>query len=121
MADRMLFLSWGQVVRGREERALEVFNESMGFYGRLQQEGRIESFDVVLLEPHAGGLAGYIEVHGSTAQLDELRADGDFRRLQVDVSMIVDDLGVVDGFVGEGVARQMAMYADAIAKVPQRT
>ena len=41
MADRVLFITWGEVVRGREERALEVFSESLGFYGRLQQDGRI--------------------------------------------------------------------------------
>ena len=45
MADRLLFISWGSVVAGREEIALEVFNESVGLYGRLQQDGRIEGFD----------------------------------------------------------------------------
>ena len=27
-----------------------MFNESIGLYGRMQQEGRIEQFDVVLLD-----------------------------------------------------------------------
>jgi hypothetical protein len=119
MADRMLFLGWGQVVRGREERALEVFNESMGFYGRMQQDGRIERFDVVLLDPHSGSLEGYVELHGTAEQLAALREDEEFRRLQVDVNMIVDDLRLVDGRVNEGVARDIAMYGDAIAKVSQ--
>jgi hypothetical protein len=121
MADRMLFLGWGQVVRGREERALEVFNESMGLYGRMQQEGRIESFDVVLLDPHAGALDGYVEIHGSAAQIAAVREDEEFRRLQIDVSMIIDDLRVVEGYVNEGVAREMAMYTDALARIPQHT
>ena len=43
--------------------ALEVFNEGLGSYGRMQQEGRIESFDVVLLDP-TSLLAGYIELKG---------------------------------------------------------
>lgn len=121
MADRMLFLGWGQVARGREERALEVFNESMGLYGRMQQEGRIESFDVVLLDPHGGALEGYIELHGSATQLAAVRDDEAFRRLMIDVSMIVDDLRVIDGYVGEGVAREMAIYTDSIAKVAQHS
>ena len=120
MADRMLFLSWGEVVRGREERALEIFNESMGLYGRMQQDGRIESFDVVLLDPHGGTVHGYIELHGSAAQLASIREDEDFRRLQVDVSMIVDDLRIVEGVTGEGVAEEMALYTEALARVPQR-
>ena len=118
MADRMLFIGWGTTVRGREERALEVFDAAVGFYGRCQQEGRIESFDVILLEPHGGGLAGYMELHGSADQLNALRQDEQFRRLMIDASLIVDELGIVDGFANEGVAREMGLYREAIAQVP---
>jgi hypothetical protein len=118
MADRMLFIGWGDTVRGREERALEVFDAAVGFYGRCQQEGRIESFDVILLQPHGGGLAGYMELHGSTDQLNTLRQDEQFQRLMIDASLIVDELGIVDGFANEGIARQMTLYREAIAQVP---
>ena len=119
MADRMLFIGWGKTIAGREERALEVFNEAIGFYGRCQQEGRIESFDVILLEPHGGGLQGYAELHGSADQLAALRGDEEFRRIMLDASLIVDELGLVDGYANEGIAREMALYRDAIAQVPQ--
>jgi hypothetical protein len=119
MADRMLFIGWGATVRGREERALAVFDAAVGFYGRCQQEGRIESFDVILLEPHGGGLQGYVELHGSADQLSALRESEDFQRLLADASLIVDELGVVAGFANEGVARQMTIFRDAIAQVPQ--
>jgi hypothetical protein len=119
MADRMLFVGWGATIAGREERALEVFNESIGFYGRCQQEGRIEGFDVILLEPHGGGLQGYVELHGSADQLSALREAEDFQRLLTDASLIVAELGVVSGFANEGVARQVGIYRDAIAQVPQ--
>jgi hypothetical protein len=119
MADRMLFVGWGATIAGREERALDVFNEAIGFYGRCQQEGRIESFDVILLEPHGGGLAGYVELHGAADQLSALREAEDFQRLLADASLIVDELGVVSGFANEGVARQVEIYRGAVAKVPQ--
>lgn len=118
MADRVLFVSWGTTVRGREERALEVFNETVGMYGRMQQDGRIESFDVVLLVPNAG-VEGYMEVHGSPEQLAALREDKEFIRSIVDAELIVEDLKMVDGYTGNGIAEQMAMYGEAIAKVPQ--
>jgi hypothetical protein len=121
MADRILFIGWGAAVRGREERGLEVFDAAVGFYGRCQQEGRIESFDVILLDPHGGGLAGYMELHGSADQLTALRQDQEFRRILVDASLIVDELGIVDGFANEGIAREMALYREAIAQVPQPT
>jgi len=118
MADRMLFIGWGATVRGREERALAVFDAAVGFYGRCQQEGRIESFDVILLEPHGGGLAGYMELHGSADQLNALREDEHFRRLMIDASLIVDELGIVDGYANEGIAREMMLFREAIAQVP---
>ena len=119
MADRILFIGWGASVRGREERGLEVFDAAVGFYGRCQQEGRIESFDVILLDPHGGGLAGYMELHGSADQLTALRQDQEFRRILVDASLIVDELGVVDGYANEGIARELTLYREAIAQVPQ--
>lgn len=119
MADRILFVGWGATIAGREERALEVFNESIGFYGRCEQEGKIEGFDVILLEPHGGGLGGYVELHGSADQLAALRENEEFQRLLLDAQMIVEELGVVGGFANEGVAQQVTMYQEAIAKVPQ--
>lgn len=118
MADRVLFISWGSSVAGREERGLEVFNESIGLYGRLQQEGRIESFDVALLNP-SEGIDGYIQLHGSAAQLAAVREDDDFRRTLFDATLIVNNLSMVDGVTGEGIAGEMAMYQEAVSKVPQ--
>ena len=119
MADRLLFIGWDEVVRGREERAVEVFNETVGFYGRLQQEGRIERFDATFLTPNGSGLQGYFQLHGSEAQLGAVQADEGFQRTTLDASLIVENLRVLSGVTNEGIAEQMAMYQDAIAKVPQ--
>jgi len=118
MSDRMLFIGWGAPVTGREERGLEVFNETVGLYGRFQQEGRIERFDVVLLDPNPG-LSGYIEMHGSADQLTTVRQSDEFRRSLADASLIVEDLRLVEGFTNEGVAREMALYQESLARVPQ--
>jgi hypothetical protein len=120
MADRMLFVSWGVPVRGLEERGLEVFTEALGLLGRMQQDGRIESFDVALLTPN-GDMNGYIAVHGTAAQIDALRQDEEFVRNTADAAMIVDALRHIEGYANEGVARQIEIYRDAVAKVPQRS
>ena len=119
MADRLLFISWGQTVRGREERALEVFNEAVGILGRAQQDGRIEGFDTVLLNPN-GELGGYIEVHGTAQQISAFREEQDFIRNTLDAEMCVDQIRHIDGYANEGVARMMSLYQEAISKVPQR-
>jgi hypothetical protein len=118
MPDRVLFISWSTPVRGREERGLEVFNDSMGLYGRMQQEGRIEKFDVVLLGP-SGDLNGYIELHGSAEQLAAVREAEDFQRNTIEASLIVDGLRQIEGITNEEIARQMTLYQESIARVPQ--
>jgi hypothetical protein len=118
MADRSLVISWGEVVRGREERAYENFNAVVTLYGRMQQEGRIERFDVTLLAPSAGP-GGFMQLLGSAQQLAAVREDEEFRRLLVEASLIVDDLAVTDGYVNEGIAREMGLWQEAVAKVPQ--
>jgi hypothetical protein len=120
MADRMLFVGWGVPVRGREERSLEVFGEAVGLYGRLQQEGRIESFDVALLVG-APELGGYFQVHGTAAQLAALREDEAWIRNMIDAELVVDDIRIIEGYTNEGVATQMALYQDAVSRVPQLT
>src|SRR4051794_13808926 len=118
MADRVLFISWGASIPGREERGLEVFNEAVGLYGRFQQEGRIESFDVVLMNTHHD-IDGYMALHGTHEQLDAVEEDDDFRRTLVDASLIVENIRVAEGVTNEGVAHDMALYQEAIQKVPQ--
>jgi hypothetical protein len=46
MASGALFVGWGEPVPGREKAALDIFNTSMEYWGRLQADGKIESFDV---------------------------------------------------------------------------
>jgi hypothetical protein len=119
MADRMLFIGWGAPVRGREERGLEVFNEALGICGRMQQEGRIEKFDVRLLGPNGSGLDGYIEIHGSAEQIAAVKQDDEFLRNTIDAGQITEGLRHADGWINDGVARTMEMYRDSISKVSQ--
>ena len=85
MADAGLFIGWGEVVRGPEDRALDVFNETLELYGQLQSDGRIEDFEVALLDPHGGELQGYVMLRGSEEQIDAVRRGEDFQRLMTKV------------------------------------
>ena len=118
MADRVLFITWGDVTSGREEHALEVFGEGLGLYGRMQQDGRIESFDVALMDPN-GGVAGYIALKGSARQMAAVRDDIEFRRAMADASMVVRDLCIADGRTDDGVADEIGLFAEAAGKVRQ--
>jgi hypothetical protein len=118
MADRVLFVGWDEAARGAEERALEVFNEALGLLGTMQQDGRIEGFDVMLLEPNAS-LGGCILIRGTAEQIAGVRADADFQRNTIKSQLAVDGIRHIEGYTNEGVATQMAMYQEAVAEVPQ--
>jgi len=118
MADRVLFISWGEPIAGREEHSLEVFNDAVGLYGRLQQEGKIESFDVVLLNGRSE-IDGYMELHGTHEQLDAVSESDDFRRMLIDAALVVQNLRLGEGVTNEGIGPEMARYQEAIQKVPQ--
>ena len=116
MADRVLFLSWGAPTAGREERSVEVFNDALGYYGRLQQEGRIERFDVALFGAHAG-INGYMVLHGSHAQLDAVEEDDEFRDITTAAALVVADLDICEGVTDAGIAAEMERYQAQTARV----
>ncbi len=116
MADRVLFLSWSSPIAGREERSIEVFNEALGYYGRLQQEGRLEGFDVTLFGANAR-INGYMVLHGSHVQLDAMREEPEFRDILTAASLVVADLDISEGTTGAGIAPDMERYEAQIARV----
>jgi hypothetical protein len=117
MADRILCLTWGQVARGRETHSLEVFNDALGYYAGLQESGRIERFDVILLNPN-GGLAGMMLLHGTHTQLDAVSEDDRFQQLTTEAALVVDDLTVVEGYSTAGVPTPIGRFQEAIAHLP---
>jgi hypothetical protein len=117
MAEAGLFIGWGAPVRGREAKGLGVFNESIEYWGRLQQDGRIESFEVVLLYPHGGDLAGFSLLRGSHEQLNDIGGDEEFLRLTARAGLIVERLGIVRAALGEGLEQQIGIYQDAIGEL----
>ena len=44
MANQALFIGWNRPARGREEQAMKLWGKAREYYGKLQAEGRIESF-----------------------------------------------------------------------------
>jgi hypothetical protein len=114
MADDGLFIGWGEVVRGREAKAVEVFNESVAYYMKLQEDGKIESFEPWFVAPHGGDLGGFILVRGEREKLDEVVRSEEFERLQTRVAMIVDGSGAVPAVTGDALARGMGQFQEAI-------
>ena len=117
MADEGLFFGWGEVVRGREAKAVEVFGEAVQYYAQLQQDGKIESFEPWFLAPHGGDLAGFVLIRGEREQLDEIQRSAEFERLQTRASLVVDGTGTINAYTGDALARLMGQFQQASSDI----
>ena len=117
MADAGLFIGWGAPITGREAKGLEVLAESLAYYGRLQQEGAIESFETVILEPHGGDLQGFVLLRGSGERLATLRSDDEFVRLTTRATLIVESLGILAAALADGLEEAIGVYQQAVSEL----
>ncbi len=117
MADSGLFIGFGAPVRGRERQAIKVFNEAFEYYARLQQEGEIESFEPVLLEPHGGELGGFFLLRGDQDKLARIRSSEEFERLTVRAQLITENLGIVSALLGGRLMSQISALSEQIEEL----
>jgi hypothetical protein len=110
ITDFGLFIGFGPPIRGRERQALAVFNEAMQYWTRLQQQGEIESFESVFLEPHGGDLSGFTLVRGDRDKLASIRTSDEFARLTIRAGLITEGFGVVGATLGERIGTLMGVY-----------
>ena len=89
MADHALFVGWGEVITGREQKAAQVFGETMDYFNRLHQQGQITAIEPFFLEPHGGDLGGFFLVRGERDALSRLRASEEFGRVILRAGMVV--------------------------------
>ncbi len=115
MADAVLFIGWGAVIPGREQKSFQVFGEGVAYWQRLQQEGAIDSFEIVALEPHGGDLAGFAVLRGEREKLEQMRYSDEFLRLSARAGSMVQNYGVVAGFSGEAVTRYFASFQEQVS------
>lgn len=115
MADNALFLGWGWPVRGREPQSIQLFQESVQYWTRLQQQGQIDSFEAYTLEPHGGDLSGFAILRGDADKLSRLRYSEEFVRFDTRASLVVENFGVVMAFTGQELNRQFAEFGQQAA------
>jgi hypothetical protein len=100
MADHGIFIGWGEVVTGRERQAEQVFGEAIAYFTEQQQQGAIDSFEPVLLQPHGGDLDGFMLVRGERDALQRLVTSPEWERLSSRSQAIIHGFGVVRAFLG---------------------
>ena len=114
MAEAALCQRWGAIIPGREKEALNVYNGTMQYWAGLQQEGKIERFEVTVLAPSGGEVAGFLVARGTAEQIDSLRRTKEYQQRFARVQLVVSHLSVTDAYVDEGLAQIMGQYQEVI-------
>jgi hypothetical protein len=117
MTEFGLFIGFGAPVRGRERQAIRGFTEVFEYNSRLQQDGEIESFETVLLEPHGGELGGFILLRGDQDKLARIRTSDEFQRHITRGLLTVEHLGVVGASLGGQITTLMSLYAEQLEQL----
>ena len=114
MADAGIFIGFGLPVRGRERQAVTVFTEALEYYARLQQQGEIESFETVFLEPHGGDLNGFTLVRGDQDKLSRIRTSDEWLRLTTRADLIAERFGVTGAILGDQVGTLLGVFNEQV-------
>jgi len=117
MAKGALFIGWGEVIATREQKAVQVFNETLQYYGSLQQRGQIDSFEPFLLEAHGGDLNGFALLRGDRDKLDSLRSSQEFISHTSRVELIVHNVGVIAAYTGDELQTAMTDYQQQLSSL----
>jgi len=114
MANYVLFIGWNRAIVGREQQALQLFQKTVEFYGKLQADGKIEGFEPVLLSAHGGDLNGFFLLKGEAEKLAEVRGDETFIDLTIEAEYCLEGFGIVSGFIGEALTDVFSRWSKLI-------
>jgi hypothetical protein len=121
MVKGALFVSWGDVIPGREKAARLRFSAALQYCARMQEEGKIDTFEVVGLEPHGGDLAGFILVKGDRDALAQLRSDTEFVRMIESAQLVHTRVGVLGAYTGAEMESLVEIWYEQFEKLIQGT
>lgn len=110
MSTAVIFYGWNRSVPGREQMSAAHFQEYLGYLAGLQESGAIDSYEVVLLDPHGGDMNGFFLLRGSPEQLSAVQATEEYGVHVTRGGLHLEGSGAIRGVTGEGVMEWMARW-----------
>jgi hypothetical protein len=99
---------WTRPVPGREARALEVFMESMDFWGKRQADGQVEGYET-FLSPAGPGM---VVIKGERAKLAAILDTDEYLKLLTKINLNVDGVQGEMMLTGDAVNHLIGMWAE---------
>ncbi|MDD9267264.1 hypothetical protein ACFPES_09555 [Paenibacillus sp. GCM10023248] len=117
MAKGSLIVGWGEIIPGREKAAQATLNDAMQYCTRLQQEGKIDRFEVVVLEPHGSDLCGFVLITGDKETVAKLRTEEEFVSVIIGVQLVHRNVRVVGAYTGAELRGLFGMWDEQEEKL----
>jgi len=115
MSSNVIFFGWNRSIPGREQMSAEHFQEYLQYLGGLQQEGAIDSFETILLNPHGGDMNGFFLIRGNNDALNALQDSDEWQTHVTRGGHHLEGAGAVRGVTGELVMEWMNRWGSLIA------
>jgi hypothetical protein len=107
-----VIVRWGKLVPGREEKAIDLFAEATGYFGKLLAEKKVTYFEpFFFMTGDIENELGFFIFKGPDAYIFELLADEYFLMLQEKALYSVEHFQVDLLTVGEGISKQLERSA----------
>ncbi|MBK0394714.1 hypothetical protein [Ramlibacter algicola] len=116
MKTNAILLTWDRALPGRELLGTELFRDFMKYAEGLKNEGAVESFDVLYLEPRGVGIAGYFVFRGAPQKLTALTERDDWVRMMLRSQMTLKNPALVRGYAGPAIGERMKTWAELIPR-----
>ena len=114
MSSNVAFFAWNRSIPGRERTSGEHFQEFVTYLEGLQKNHKIQSYDVVFLNPHGGDLNGFFLIRGANSQLTDLISSSEWTTHMTRAGMHLEGSGNVLGVTGDMVMERMALWTKNI-------
>lgn len=115
-----IVISWGNPVRGREQKSLEVFTKALAYYDGLAKQGRIHGHrEYFGITGNASKVGGFVLVDGNLQELLSIQTSDESLRLMADAGAIVENftVQVYAGGTDASVQDQLVRYTEELQKL----
>jgi hypothetical protein len=116
MANAVLFIGWNRPIPGREQQSNDLFGKVVEYYTKAQSEGKIESFEPVLLNAHGGDLNGFMLVRGDAEKLSAFKREDTFQEYDTEAGYCLEGHGIINGVIGESLNNSISRWSKYIGK-----
>ena len=115
MSSNTIFYGWKRSLPGREAMSARHFEDFTNYLAGLQQEGVIDSFEPVFLDPSGAGMLGFMLIRTEAGKTGQLLGRPDFSEHIVRSTLHLEEPVLCCGVTGAMLRERMAMW---VANIP---